>query len=118
VPGPVGAPGATGLPGATGPTGATGSILGATIAKTISTGVLPRPAAGTVIDLALQCDPGQIVISGGVANTITDPSDVTKVHMLDSGPVDATGWHMHSTVIQRFSLNSNLEVVLTILCGS
>jgi hypothetical protein len=91
--------------------------MGSTVTKTLTTGILARPAAGVIIDLALQCDPGQIVISGGVTNNITDPSDVTKVHMLDSGPVDETGWHMHSTVIQRFSLNSNLEVVLTILCG-
>jgi hypothetical protein len=97
--------------------GPTGSILASTVVKTATTGVIIRPAAGTIIDLALSCDPGQVVISGGVSNTITDPTDVTKVHMLDSGPVDETGWHMHSTVIQRFSLNSNLEVMLTVLCG-
>jgi hypothetical protein len=101
-----------------GPTGPAGSLIGSTTIKTATTGVIIRPAAGTVIDLSLTCDLGQIVISGGVTNTISDPSDVTKVHMLDSGPVDETGWHMHSTVIQRFSLNSTLEVVLTILCGS
>jgi Collagen triple helix repeat (20 copies) len=118
VPGAMGPAGAPGLPGATGPTGATGSIMGSTVAKTISTGVLIRPSMGLVIDLSLTCDPGQIVISGGVTNTVTDPTDVTKVHMLDSGPVDESGWHMHSTVIQRFSNGSNLEVVLTVLCTS
>jgi basic membrane lipoprotein Med (substrate-binding protein (PBP1-ABC) superfamily) len=91
--------------------------MSSTISKTATTGVIIRPAAGTIIDLALSCDPGQVVISGGVSNTITDPTDVTKVHMLDSGPIDESGWHMHSTVIQRFSVNSNLEVVLTVLCG-
>ena len=83
----------------------------------MTTGLIPRPPAGTIINLSLSCDPGQIVISGGVTNTITDPADVAKVHMLDSGPIDATGWQMHSTVIQRFSLNSTLEVVLTVLCA-
>jgi hypothetical protein len=37
--------------------------------------------------------------------------------MLDSGPVDETGWHMHSTVIQQFSNGGTLEVTLTVLCG-
>jgi len=105
--------GPTGAPGLPGPTGS----LGATTSKTATTGVIIRPGPGTVVDLALSCDPGQMVISGGVVNNVTNPADITKVHMLDSGPIDGVGWQMHSTVISRFSVDSDLEVVLTILCA-
>jgi len=91
--------------------------LGGSISKTVTTGVIIRPNTGTVITLSLSCDPGQIVISGGVTNTVTNPVDISKVHMLDSGPIDASGWQMHSTVISRFSNGSDLEVVLTVLCA-
>jgi len=91
--------------------------MGAMVTKTTTTGIIVRPGPGTIVDLSLSCDPGQIVISGGVTNTVTNPTDITKVHMLDSGPIDEAGWRMHSTVISRFSAGSDLEVVLTILCS-
>jgi hypothetical protein len=114
--GPPGAQGLPGVPGPTGPTGPTGAANVAVVARSVSSGVFVRPVAGTLVQLALACDPGGTILSGGTANVVSNAADVPRVHMLDSGPDAPTGWHAAATVIQQFSLGGTLEVVLTILC--
>jgi hypothetical protein len=116
--GPPGMPGVAGPMGATGPpgpTGPTGTAL-ALVTRSVSSGVLDRPPAGALIRLALTCQPGEIVLSGGTANFVTNAADTSLVHQLDDGPDDFIGWHATAVVTQRFSLNGTLEVVLTLLC--
>jgi hypothetical protein len=110
--GPRGATGVQGVPGMTGPPGPPGSFT----RKSTSSGILNRPLGGTLVSLALDCDPGSQIVSGGVANNIVNPLDEPRTHMLDSGPT-ANGWHANSTVVQQFTLGGTLEVVLTIICA-
>jgi len=71
---------------------------------------------GTVVSISLACDPGEMILAGGTENFTNDPDDQTRIHMLDSGPDDLTGWHADAVVTQQFSNGGTLEVVLTILC--
>jgi Collagen triple helix repeat (20 copies) len=116
IPGVNGAPGVAGPPGFPGPTGPTGPAGGSFIRKSTSSGILNRPLGGTLVSLALDCDPGSQIVSGGVTNNVVNPLDEPRTHMLDSGPT-ANGWHTNSTVVQQFTLGGTLEVVLTVVCA-
>jgi Collagen triple helix repeat (20 copies) len=113
APGPVGATGATGPTGSTGPTG----TLGGLVRKQVSTGVLVRPLGGVVITLALDCDPGFAIVAGGTTNTMANAPDISRLHLLASGPT-ASGWQADAVVVQQFTIGGTLEVVLTILCAA
>ena len=117
--GEPGSPGAVGATGATGTTGATGPAepLGGLVRKSISTGVLVRPLGGVVITLALDCDPGFQIIAGGTTNTMANAPDISRLHLLASGPT-ASGWQANAVVVQQFTIGGTLEVVLTILCAA
>ena len=119
-PGPAGSVGAPGLvgppgaPGSAGPPGPTGPSL-AVMPKTVSSGVLERPSAGTLVTLTAACDPGTVPIGGGLTNVVGNPQDEPRTHLLDSGPT-ATGWHSDATVVSTFSLGGTLEVLVTVIC--
>jgi hypothetical protein len=114
--GPLGERGAPGPVGATGAPGPAGS-LGGLVRKSISTGVLVRPLGGVVITLALDCDPGFAIVAGGTTNTMANAPDISRLHLLASGPT-ASGWQADAVVVQQFTIGGTLEVVLTILCAA
>ena len=120
LPGPPGATGATGVtgdPGVTGPTGPAGPPLVITIRQVTQN--FGRAQAGQLITVTVPCAPGEIVLAGGVVPTIAGGTaiDITRVHLLVSGPASATAWTAASTLTNTLSQTASLTYAAFALCA-
>jgi len=104
-----------GAPGPTGPTG--GSI---TVPVSVHSTVLAvgRAMSGDLLTATAECDPGEVVIAGGVVPTIAGglPQDIQRIHELFSGPTSPTAWTAASTTVNTLSQTANLTYTVYALC--
>ena len=126
-PGPPGCDGATGPTGSVGPTGPVGpaGVAGPTGNVTIPVSMhsvtqnFGRAQSGTLISLVVPCDPGEIVISGGVVPTIAGgvARDIQQVHLLYGGPTTPPiAWQVASTIVNTLSQTADLTYTAYALC--
>jgi hypothetical protein len=115
--GTPGLAGATGAPGATGPTGPASPPLAVTIRQVSQT--FGRAQSGQLITVTVPCAAGEIVLAGGVVPTIAGgtATDISRVHLLVSGPASATAWTAASTITSTLSQTANLTYVAFALCA-
>jgi|SRR5262245_8405438 len=116
-PGPTGTTGVTGDPGVTGPTGPAGTPLIVTIRQVTQN--FGRAQAGQLITVTVPCAPGEIVLAGGVVPTIAggNATDISRVHLLISGPASATAWTAASTLTNTLSQSASLTYAAFALCA-
>lgn len=118
--GPTGVIGMTGPTGVTGPTGATGPVappLAVTVKEVTQN--FGRARGGQIIRVTVPCDPGQIVLAGGVVPTILGgvPQDLAHVHLLTSGPSGTAAWTAASTITATLSQSAQLSYAAFALCA-
>jgi len=78
-----------------------------------------RAQAGQLITVTVPCAPGEIVLAGGVVPTIAGGTaiDITRVHLLVSGPASATAWTAASTLTNTLSQTASLTYAAFALCA-
>jgi hypothetical protein len=117
VPGPTGSTGPPGTTGATGATGPASPPLAVTVTQVSQT--VGRAQAGQLLRLSVPCDPGQVVVGGGVVPTISGgvATDLARVHMLVSGPDGPAAWQGASTITNTLSQTASLTYAVFALCA-
>jgi len=78
-----------------------------------------RARAGQIIRVTVPCDPGQIVLAGGVVPVIAggNATDLSHVHMLMSGPSGTTAWQAASVITATLSQTADLTYSAFALCA-
>ena len=90
-PGPPGPPGADGAPGPPGPPGPSGVLAFYTKSGTVAVPGPDDPPDFTTLTTEILCDPGDVVVGGGIQHVIMGPN--SNVNQLTDAPNAAgTGW--------------------------
>lgn len=116
--GPPGPPGAMGIPGPPGPAGPTGSVGpggGILVVLRQAQTFADRPDPNDILEATALCDPSEQVTGGGVTTAISDPRDMGRMHVLESGPV-GQGWLARIGLTQR--LQGELTITVSALCAA
>ena len=117
--GPVGPPGPAGVPGPVGPTGPTGptgsGVLGAAIVRTNPV-TLNGAAQGMIVSSQALCQSTERLLSGGVFVDTAEPNELSKLSVVQSGPLAAAdnGWMVE--VLATSAITHQLVVTASALC--